>query len=798
MANSTTITNAEATSSPAASPPLRFFVRSMPISNSFVLHGSEEDSVKSVHERIESRTGIPIREQVLIHQGKQLRWEQNLGECGIQNDANLQLVGRLRSGGCSEEVYAVVGQMVSLIRRVCGGELDLSVTPIIEHVMSIQFMAKLNAFDVLVACKAPEALIKLRLSSFSGNQDIAGSAIALFLESCRYMISKGLHACCLGAVVEFCKLFTVLVGGNEPLFMSCLSCLRGTLEGNGDRDPNRRVVLKGVFDYVCELVGVLLREMDLSTNRPVPFLLTRFQELVDFIIPLRNGIRGLQAWEAVIDGEVPSLAKEVNHIRFMYMQLLSKMDGSLQAMEDCLANKEEGNRGVAVAGMGWSLHISLLKRLYTISKAKLYDGAEEMFWGVLIRRRNMVSQLFLWFVKRTDDHRWILEQKSATNFECRRHLAMMLFPHVRHVYGMGHEMLIDRSRLLTDSFEYISHASPESLRAGLLMKFQKENATGPGVVREWFLLVCREIFNPLNGLFVACPNDRKRFLPNPASSVHPLHLEYFNFSGRIIGLALMNDVQVGIAFDRVFFKQLAGEHITFKDIQKTDPYLHRSCKKILEMDADFVDSDALGLTFLREVEELGHRKVIELFPGGERHVVNSKNRETFVKLLIHNQFVTSISEQISHFNKGFADILSNSKPQEFFQSLELEDLDRMLHGSENVISVEDWKAHTKYRGYKETDDQISWFWEVVGRMSAEQMKTLLFFWTSVKYLPFEGFAGLKSCLFICRSEEPDDHLPSSHTCFYQLCFPPYSSMAVMQDRFKVITQEHISCSFGAL
>ena len=48
----------------------------------------------------------------------------------------------------------------------------------------------------------------------------------------------------------------------------------------------------------------------------------------------------------------------------------------------------------------------------------------------------------------------------------------------------------------------------------------------------------------------------------------------------------------------------------------------------------------------------------------------------------------------------------------FFQSLELEDLDWMLHGSETAICVDDWKAHTEYNGYKETDPQIFWFWKV--------------------------------------------------------------------------------------
>ena len=203
------------------------------------------------------------------------------------------------------------------------------------------------------------------------------------------------------------------------------------------------------------------------------------------------------------------------------------------------------------------------------------------------------------------------------------------------------------------------------------------------------------------------------FLLYAASKVDPLHLEYFSFAGRVIALALMHKVQVGVVFDRVFFLQLAGMHISLEDIQEADPCLYSSCKKILEMDADFIDSDALGLTFVREVEELGARRVMELCPGGKSIVVNSRNRQEYVNLLIQHRFVTSISEQVYHFSQGFGHILSNSRLQKFFfQSVELEDLDWMLYGSESPICVEGWKAHTEYNGYKENDPQITWFWEV--------------------------------------------------------------------------------------
>ncbi|GKC00195.1 E3 ubiquitin protein ligase UPL5, partial [Tanacetum coccineum] len=345
-----------------------------------------------------------------------------------------------------------------------------------------------------------------------------------------------------------------------------------------------------------------------------------------------------------------------------------------------------------------------------------------------------------------------------------------------------------------------------------------------------------------------------------ASKVDPLHLKYFKFAGRVIALALMHKVQVGIVFDRAFFLQLAGSGISLEDIKDADPYLYSSCKQILDMDPSVVDQDVLGLTFAREIEELGCIKVVELFADGKNIVVNSRNREEYVELLIQHSFVTSVSEQVTQFVEGFEDIVRGPKTRKlFFKSLALEDLDGMLHGSESSMSVEDWKAHTEYNGYKETDDQIDWFWkqeslppstipehgyaiapgevhfggisyipesrtsieinteyslnkikfitcgrvaigskylEIVGEMTAKQQQVLLSFWTSLKHLPVEGFSGLASKLHIYKSNDSVDLLPSSHTCFYRICFPAYPSMAVMRERLNIITQEHVGCSFG--
>ncbi|MCL7041561.1 hypothetical protein MKW94_021199 [Papaver nudicaule] len=451
-----------------------------------------------------------------------------------------------------------------------------------------------------------------------------------------------------------------------------------------------------------------------------------------------------------------------------------------------------GAGGDLQSNNGWSDLLSILKELHSISE--LYVDGKEILSAAFREFPRSMRYLIL-HSKSGDNHLWLLKYGSAIDFESRRHLMVIMFPEVKHEMEKLHKMFIDRSMLLTQSYELIAPLKAKSLHDGLSIEFKDEVATGHGVLREWLLLVCQALFSPENSLFLECPEDRHRFFPSPAK-VTAQQLKLFGFCGRVIALALMHKVQVGIAFDRVFFLQLAKEKISLEDIRCADPVMYRSCKQILEMDDDFVDSDALRLTFVWETEDFGSRETVELCLGGNNIVVNSKNRKQYVDLLIQHLFVKSIYAKVACFARGFSQILCKQRPGEnFFRGIELKDLDCVLLGSNIPISVKDWKAHTVYEGYTEADDQIHWFWKVVEGMSMEQQRELLFFWTSVKYLPVNGFSGLPYPLTIYKTSS-DDRLPSSHTCFCRLAFPQYQSLAIVRHHLSYICQPHVGRGFG--
>lgn len=529
---------------------LQFFVRIAASSKSLVIQASEEETVESVHERIETITGIPVQFQRLTHNLRQLKRKRRLRECGIQNDATLLLVCHAPIGACNV-VLKSVQKMVSLINSLCRGECECLVeyaSTMIENHMTRHFDNP-EYYSFFMSLKVPLALVTLYASPHGVNRDIANSAITHFLNCTHPNTSKDLQVHCLPVVLKLCKLLRK-VGCEDTLYLVCrgtFGVLLANVGGVSPMTPKRMAVLQGIFAFVRELADNLLRDLDSSIDSPTCAgpLLQDVQDFASFLVPIRKGVGEWQDLKGICREEEPYAAGMAEHLRTMYVQLLSKMDKCLHSMEGCLADKEQGEGDDEdVFYLGWSLYLPILKELYKISE--LFDSAE--FWRVLECRRNMLSQLVVRFAERRSKHHWwILERKSVTTFETRRHFAMMLFPDMNDDLEEFHEMLVDRNQLLAESFEYIAGAEAESLQGGLFMEFKNEDATGPGVLREWFLLVCQGLFNPQNALFVACPNDRRRFFPHPGEFrleilMHnfplllTMHWEYFQMANVWPGL----------------------------------------------------------------------------------------------------------------------------------------------------------------------------------------------------------------------------------------------------------------------
>lgn len=517
-----TSSSSQQSSSPSHPDRFQFFVRLISQGKTLALYGKPQDKIKLVHEKIQSVTGIPIIEQRLIYQGKQLQWEHSLGECMIKKDAGLHLVGRMRS---TEHplVWKLIDLFVSTIYRLCKGEPGLylkSVEAMLVDFLDMttkkdvhvsHFVSHLNIFQSLCA---PAALVMLYMSPIKCNKELAEKSIRIFMSSCKTGLQKPFYSQCAPVALEFCNLLSRSAAQDDPLYKLCRSSLGSMVEDlrigrssrNYDGFNNRMCVIgvKDIFPFVSELAGKVNEGSGISLSR------NEVRDLAAFLRPVKAAIKELPEFGGIFPVPmVYNLSCYDEEVKLLYMilhELLEKMKICLEKVKDEMAmeEKEDGE---------WDQYLAILKE--TRSIAKLFQGAEDMFWSNMKLVDVSLRYLIVRYAKRSEDYKWIIGHKDLLDFESRRHLVMLLLPEMKDEDGELHEMLIDRSQLLSESFNYISKAKPENLRGGLFMEFNNEEATGPGVLREWFFLVCQEIFNPQNALFVACPNDRRRFFPNP-------------------------------------------------------------------------------------------------------------------------------------------------------------------------------------------------------------------------------------------------------------------------------------------
>jgi hypothetical protein len=68
-----------------------------------------------------------------------------------------------------------------------------------------------------------------------------------------------------------------------------------------------------------------------------------------------------------------------------------------------------------------------------------------------------------------------------------------------------------------------------------------------------------------------------------------------------------------------------------------------------------------------------------------------------------------IEEQFNNFAQGFNELI----PQDLINVFDERELELLIGGIAEM-DVDDWKKHTDYRGYTESDDVVQWFWKVSG------------------------------------------------------------------------------------
>jgi len=124
---------------------------------------------------------------------------------------------------------------------------------------------------------------------------------------------------------------------------------------------------------------------------------------------------------------------------------------------------------------------------------------------------------------------------------------------------------------------------------------------GGGLFKEFFIELCKIVFDPKYGLFKETSN--RELYPNPSSAITfgSEHLAAYCFIGKIVSKAIYESILIEPQFADFFLRKMLGKPIDYKDLESLDSELYKHLIT-LRNTKDNVEELALTFTTLDEDE----------------------------------------------------------------------------------------------------------------------------------------------------------------------------------------------------
>ncbi|KAE8630834.1 hypothetical protein XENTR_v10000981 [Xenopus tropicalis] len=331
---------------------------------------------------------------------------------------------------------------------------------------------------------------------------------------------------------------------------------------------------------------------------------------------------------------------------------------------------------------------------------------------------------------------------------------------------------VRRTSLVADALRELSIYSDIDLKKPLKVIFDGEEAVDDGgVTKEFFLLLLKELLNPIYGMFTVYQDSNLLWFSDICFVEH----NWFHLIGIMCGLAIYNFTVVDLYFPLALYKKLLNVQPTLEDLKELSPTEGRSLQELLDYPEDDVDDVfCLNFTICRESYGLAERR--PLVAGGDHITVTKDNRQQFVDAYVNYVFNQSVQEWYEAFSTGFLKVCGG-KILELFQPSELRS---MVVGSNNY-NWQELEENAIYKGdYSTAHPTVRMFWETFHDFPLEKKKKFLLFLTGSDRIPIYGMSSLR--IIIQSISSGEDHLPVAHTCYNLLDLPKYSSKETLRRR----------------
>ncbi|XP_068797633.1 probable E3 ubiquitin-protein ligase HERC3 isoform X7 [Struthio camelus] len=145
---------------------------------------------------------------------------------------------------------------------------------------------------------------------------------------------------------------------------------------------------------------------------------------------------------------------------------------------------------------------------------------------------------------------------------------------------------VRRSNLVGDALRELSIHSDIDLKKPLKVIFDGEEAVDAGgVTKEFFLLLLKELLNPIYGMFTYYPESNLLWFSDTCFVEH----NWFHLIGIICGLAIYNFTVVDLHFPLALYKKLLNVKPCLEDLKELSPTEGRSLQQLLDYPGEDVE-----------------------------------------------------------------------------------------------------------------------------------------------------------------------------------------------------------------
>jgi hypothetical protein len=101
-----------------------------------------------------------------------------------------------------------------------------------------------------------------------------------------------------------------------------------------------------------------------------------------------------------------------------------------------------------------------------------------------------------------------------------------------------------------------------------------------GITREWFTMIIKLLEESSRKLFIVSDTNEFSYTINPFLSEVSTNFDYFTFLGQLIAKALLENITINVCFNKLIYKILLNEKVTFNDLVLIDSPLYHSLKQL--------------------------------------------------------------------------------------------------------------------------------------------------------------------------------------------------------------------------